>query len=491
METPTIDREMNRLITGKGGGAQLHRHLFGLVREELRGPQKEVIECFERLIAQRSPVVVTVRSARQTMKNDTAAMLQCRALSRYQYHGGSIVRTAPTKLPQIVNSRRRLDVFLQRDPFIRYERVRQRFGYIVEYGLASVQFLSTAPTANVEGATADLYLDIDEAHKADKGSFEEKFAPMTASKAVPIIMWGVAADKTDLLFEYRTYNQEQGRDRLNFNFPAALWCEILPDYARHYEERRRKLGPNNPFLLTQYDLVDQDALGGFLSGPQQEMMLDSEHERLGGPRLGYEYVVTIDIGGEAEEEVLDDEEKSEGQRDSTFTLIWEIDPERLHGVYPECRLVDMHWWTGKSLGAGPSGLPGQQEVLRVIVRRWNATAVIDARGVGEQIASYVAQRCYGVEEYKATAEDVSNDVYNTWALANNGAIKVFRNDDSPEWREFRNQMRWTQRENFGQERVRLKKPKGSRHIDAMKAMTYLPRALDRLQPIGYRMERLI
>lgn len=470
--------------------AAAHRRLFGDT-EALRWPQVEVIREFEKLVADRQPVTMTVRSSRQTMKNDSSAMLQCRALARCQFKGGTIVRTAPTYAPQLVNSKLRLDSFLKRDPFIRYKKVRQRFGYIVEYGLASVQFLSASPTAKVEGATADLYLDIDEAHKAGKGSFEEKFAPMTASRAVPIIMWGVAGDKTDLLYEYRTYNQSQGRDAINLCFPALVWCEILPDYARHYEERRRKLGSNNPFLLTQYDLVDQDALGGFLSGPQQEMILDSEHGRLRGPRPGFDYVITIDIGGEAEQEITDNEEKSEGQRDSTFALVWEIDEKRRHGEFPECRIVDIHWWTGKSLGAGPSGLPGQQEILRGIVRRWRAATVIDSAGVGEQVASYIAQREQTVEEYKATSESVSNDIYNVWALINNEVIKLFRDDGSDEWHEFANQLRWTQRENFGQERVRLRKPKGGRHIDGMKSMTYLPRVLEVAGSCGYRMERLV
>lgn len=474
-----------------------HRRFFGS-EDALRRPQIEVCKVFRELVRERVPYTATVMSSRQTMKNETAAQLHVEHLVAYYKRGGTIVRTAPTAHPQLVNSKLRLERFLARDPFINQKRVRPRFGYLVEYGLASVQFLSTSPTANVEGATADIYLDIDEAHKADKGSFEEKFAPMTASKAVPIILWGVAGDTTDLLYEYRAYNEEQGRGYLNFRYPAEYWAEILPDYARHYEERLKKLGENNPWILTQYRLIDTEALGGFLTTAQQELILDSEHDRLDGPRPGYDYVITIDIAGEQEEEVTDDEEKSEGARDATFVIVWEIDRYRMHGDKPECRIVDLHWWVGRRLAEGPSQIPGQQEILRSIVRRWysrvegsGGATIVDAAGIGKQVASYIHSREFSVLQYTASDVSVSDDIYHSYAFVDNGAIKLFRNDGSPEWAEFRKQLRKTRREHFGKGRIRLKKPKGAGHIDGMKSLTYLPRGVEKAGSCGYRMERLV
>lgn len=450
-----------------------HREV--LYGSPLYPPEVEAIQLVEKHIAQKSGKVLTIRSARQTMKNECSAMIATRVLERYKDKGGTYIRTAPTWKPQIVNSKTRLERFLMADPLVK-DNYRRREGYIFQCGLAHVHFLSTDTSAKVVGDTADICLDIDEAHKVDKGKFEEDFSPMTASTNAPVVLWGVAADKQDLLYEYLQHNLKHNPDCV-LQYPASIWCELLPRYAEHYEERVAKLGADHPVILTQYDLVDVDAIGGYFSKHHQTSLLSSDHGQYSGPRPGRVYVVTIDIGGEAEDEETNPLVKAEGSRDSTVALIWEVDYDNRVNGYPMCRLVDIHWWTGKSLGDEPSGLPGQQTILLKLLQAWRPRhAVVDGRGVGEQIANYLNAN-WGAEAYKASVASVSADCYDLHAMVNNGRVKVFRDDLSTEYQELGRQIKHTSYEIRQHDQMRITKPHGKGHIDMVKAMTYLPRAV--------------
>lgn len=460
------------IIKGVINDPQYHR-IAVMKAPKLYPPEIETINLIEKHIALQTGKTITVRSARQTMKNECSAMIALRMLGVYQNRGGTYIRTAPTWKPQIVNSMKRVENFIRADPVI--DHYRPRHGYIFEYGNADVTFLSTDKHANVVGATASIALDIDEAHKVDKGKFEEDFGPMTAFHNVPTIMWGVAADKQDLLYEYLQYNLEQNPDCV-LQYPASIWCELLPQYAKHYEERRAKLGADHPVILTQYDLVDVDAIGGYFTKAQQTSLLSGDHEQCSAPKDSKSYVITIDIGGEAETEESNPLVKAEGGRDSTVALIWEVDHEDEVNDYPMCRLVDTHWWTGKSLGDEPSGLPGQQSILLKLLQTWEPHhVVVDGRGVGEQIANYLDIE-WGVEVYKASAVSVSEDCYGLKAMINNDRVKAFRNDQSPEYKELVRQIKHTGYEIRSHDMMRIVKPHGKGHIDMAKAMTYLYRA---------------
>lgn len=451
---------------------QYHREAVMKINH-LYPPELEAINLVEHHIAQQTGKTITIRSARQTMKNECSAMICTRMLHIFQYRGGTYIRTAPTWKPQIINSMKRVEGFLRIDPVL--DNYRPRHGYMFEYHNADITFLSTDKHANVVGATASIALDIDEAHKVDKGKFEEDFGPMTAFHNVPIIMWGVAADKQDLLYEYVQHNLEHNPDCV-LQYPASIWCELLPQYAKHYEERVAKLGADHPVILTQYDLVDVDSIGGYFTKAQQTSLLSGDHEQYSAPKDGRSYVITIDIGGEAEEEESNPLVKAEGARDSTVALIWEIDHKDEVNGYLMCRLVDVHWWTGKSLGDEPSGLPGQQTILLKLLQTWQPHyTVVDGRGVGEQIANYLDTN-WGVEVYKASALSVSDDCYGLKAMINNDRVKVHLDDQSPEYAELVRQIKHTAYEIKSHDQMRITKPHGKGHIDMVKAMTYLYQA---------------
>lgn len=454
------------------------------MKKPLHWPQVAAIRLIEKHMDENAGVTVTIRSARQTMKNEVSATIETRALLRYKKSGGEIVKVAPTYKPQIVNSKRRLDRMIRADPLIRPKPRGYREGYIKEFGSASVQFLSGDRNANVEGATASLLLEIDEAHHIDKAKFEEAFGPMTASTAAATVMYGVAAAKQDLLYEQRVYNESRN-PALNLQYPADIWCELLPAYAKHYAERVAKLGEDHPIILTQYRLIDIESMGGFFNRFQQGMILSGEHERKKGREDERQILVTIDIAGEDEEGEDLDADRTDSNRDQTVAQIWAIDWSKAkHGI-PEIRLLDIYFWVGAPLSErnSPSGLPGQQEMLLKLLETWRAdAAVIDGRGVGEQIAGYLENNYSRarVVVYKASKESVSEDCYTLLAFVNNGQIKAFKNDGSAEYQEFKRQIEHAAKKISVDGKMAVVKPQNDpkRHIDMVKAMTYVHRGLE-------------
>lgn len=430
-------------------------------------PEIETIKKCEYHINNKTGKTITIRSARQTMKNECSGMLCTRMLSLFKDEGGIYIRTAPTHKPQIINSKMRVAQFLNSDPTIKGWYPKE--GYMFVLGNAVIQFLSTDKKANVVGATASICLDIDEAHKVDKGKYEEDFGPMSAFHNVPTIMWGVAADKQDLLYEHLQYNLETNPDCV-LQYSAEIWCELRESYAKHYTERRNKLGADHPVILTQYDLVDVESIGGYLKKHHLASIFSGDHQQYPAAKDGKNYAVTIDIAGEDEIEELDPYEKSEGSRDSTVAGIWEIDWDNEVNGYPLCRLINIYWWTGK-------GLKSQQKILATLLNLWQPhNVVVDARGVGEQIASYLNGE-YGVDQYKASSTSVSEDCYSTLAMINNGCIKMWKDDASEEYQEFSRQAHHTGYEIRSHDLLRIIKPHGKGHIDMIKMMTYLYRAV--------------
>jgi len=469
----SVDRVIrrNRRPRDQAKGPPPSHRLHGL----LRGPQPEIITRAEMAIREAKGEVIVIRMSRQTGKNELEAMMEVRALSIWRAIPGSCwVRTAPTYQPQIVNSKLRLDKHIQADPLI--DKFRRREGYIYEVGECQVHFLSAGPTANVVGGTANICLSVDEAHKIDADKFDEDIAPFTASTNAPILMWGVGACKQDMLYRYR--QDAEGTDRL-MEYPAAIWCEQSEAYAGHYEARIRVLGSDHPIIKTQYDLIDIEAIGGYLAPGQRSSLFSGDHQRMEGPRNWCHYALLVDIGGEAETEVkdpLDLEDK--GGRDATVALVIEWDL-RESVVYPfqPCRIVQSRWWVGAEHDAAEGD-------LIEMAQHWGVEAgVIDARGVGEATAMAVHRRVPCIEAYKANAASVSEDCYDLLARISKGAVRYYRADpaEDKERREMEAQAIHTQYQIGGHDLMRLAKPTGDgasvKYIDGIKALTYLHRAV--------------
>ena len=144
------------------------------------------------------------------------------------------------------------------------------------------------------------------------------------------------------------------------------------------------------------------------------------------------------------------------------------------------------------------GQPSLLELLRKFdVRRY----VVDARGVGLQLASFLTQRHRGGLAYAAGSASVSDDCYSLLAIVANGAFQLWQpgteqlpnnsgGRGAPDGRlqegraECVRQMGWTGYAIHGHDMMSIQKPAGGgRHIDHVKALTYLPRCLALQKPV--------
>lgn len=459
--------------------------VFPHAKGTLPWPQVQILTRVEQAIADKQGEILTVLSSRQTAKNEMDAMLAARMLTVFQgIPGSTSIRTAPTWKPQIVQSKLRLEEHLAADPLIDQDRVRWREGFLVQYGKAMLQFMSGGATSNVVGATASILLSVDEAHKIDGGKFEDDFMPFTASTNAPAVLWGVAADKLDLLHEYRSLNE--GTSRL-LCFPWHVWAELSEPYAQHCASRKKKLGESHPTWLTQYCLVPCEAAGSYLKEHHRQALFSGDFPRLSGPRSGMAYAILIDIGGESELDADDDAIRMEEPgRDSTAIGILEHDPTEQVGddEWPSCRLVQVHHWTGKKHVALTEGDSSTLKDLIALAQHWRVTSgVCDARGVGHAVAKGLHRRVPCVQAYEASNVSVSEDCYSLLAMLNAGRVQCYRGDPAAdeELRELQDQARWTTYAISGHELLKIMKPTGEgsshRHIDLVKMLTYAHRAL--------------
>ena len=453
----------------------------------LRGPQAEIIKKVEAHIHAHKGGVMTILSARQTGKNELAATLQRRHLvfNQGSHNISSWIRTAPTHEPQIVNSKKRLEELIQLDrkniahhPLCMDARILKSEGYIWRLGNATVEFMSSGPHSNVVGATASECLDMDEAHKIGRAKFDEDFAPFTASTDAGTLLWGVCADGLDTIESYRVLNAENNRHDLNLRYPCELWMEQSEIYASHVRGRERALGWDHPIMKTQYRLIPVANEGTFLSKAQVQNFLDSEHERELKPRADKVYEILIDIAAGNEDfnpnnsfDRFDTDSDVETSTDSTIVWVYEVtDTICQNNIFPVIHMVSLDWWTGVTL-------PEQEKRITELISYWKAQKVtIDGVGVGRQMAEALEQRFgpYMINKYIASGPSVSEDCFDLLARLNFGAVKMFRNDGSREWLELERQLGWT-KYSSNQGKMNLVKPGSDKHIDMVKALTYIGR----------------
>ena len=357
-------------------------------------------------------------------------------------------------------------------------RILKSEGYIWRLGNATVEFMSSGPHSNVVGATASECLDMDEAHKIGRAKFDEDFAPFTASTDAGTLLWGVCADGLDTIESYRILNAENNRKDLNLRYPCELWMEHSEVYASHVRGRERALGWEHPIMKTQYRLIPVANEGTFLSKAQVKSFLDSEHERELKPRPDKVYEIVIDIAAGNEDfnpnnsfDRFDTDSDEETATDSTVVWIYEVtDQICQNNIFPVINMVSIEWWTGVTL-------PDQEKRIIDLITYWRAQKVtIDGVGVGRQMAEALEQRFgpYMVNKYIASGPSVSEDCFDLLARLNFGSVRMFKNDGSREWMELERQLGWTKYAS-NQGKMNLTKPGSDKHIDMVKALTYIGR----------------
>jgi len=446
--------------------------------------------------------VICVRSARQTMKNDVDATILCRLLHLYRREGGIVIRTAPSYSPQLINSRRRLEWMIGRDLLFEAGGTPLwRYGHMLVHGNAEVHLLSGAKGGTPEGATASLLLSVDEAHRFDRGVFEDRFGPMVAINDAPTVMYGVSADKADLLYEHMCANlRDEGHPHADDpggrvidtptvqQWPAEVWCDLLPTYRAHVDLRERRLGADHPTILTNYHLCDVESLGGLFGLKQQGSLTQGSVPRGAVPAGGREVVALIDLAGEVEDAESKDPDHGdiEASADACAVLIFAVDRSRNRFDWPICHLVDMAFFVGLPMEDdddvfGTSSVKGR---LSDILGRYRpSTVVVDSRGVGYSTARWLGRRWPAkIIEYASSQTTKSEDLYGLLGMLNAGAIEVFRGDGSIEWEEWSREVQGARKKLSGHSLLDIIKPKRPPgglppRIDMIRACSYLPRAV--------------
>ncbi len=343
----------------------------------LRPYQSEAARAILDSVFHRRGLLFTVEMARQGGKNELSAWLEVLLMTRRMVSGGSLVKAAPTFVPQAQISMRRLRERLD-DAGLRGHWTAEA-GHILRVMNCRQLFLSAEPSANVVGATADVLLEVDEAQDVDAEKFSREFRPMAASANATTVLYGTPWDGHSLLEETARENLEmERRDGVQRHFRSE-WQAVAacnPSYREYVEGERARLGEEHPLFRTQYRLLPLADGGGMFSAAQQAQ-LQGDHARQRAPRRGASCVAAIDVGGEP----WGSSGTANPDRDSTVLTIGELDFTG-EGPEPRIRVIQHYRWTGEPQHAlAPSLIDLLRNVWRC--RR----VVVDATGLGAGLAS--------------------------------------------------------------------------------------------------------
>ncbi len=420
---------LKRLLTDVG--------LFSrfVLRRPLRPYQLEPARAIADSILHRKGLTFTVMMARQAGKNELSAQIEVFLLNLFQRVGGNIVKCAPTFKPQIVNSKLRLEQTLD-NPW-NAEQWRSSYGYMVNLGKAAVMFFSAEESSNVVGATAHILLEVDEGQDVSAEKYAKEFRPMGATTNVTTVLYGTAWLPGGLLEEQKQVNLAlEARDgvRRHFQYDWRAVAACNPDYGRYVEGEIARLGADHPILRTQYCLETLAGSSGFLND-QQRAQMRGDHARYHAALAGREYVAGIDVAGEDEEAADAALRSLKPRKDSTVITVAELDWSTISDLVMEPRLkvVEHYWWTGR----------GHREqytqMLDLLRNVWGCRKVmVDATGVGAGVASFLVSalgRQVAVP-FVFSAPSKSKLAYDFLGAVNAGRLKLYREDGSPECREF-------------------------------------------------------
>ncbi|MGE5617674.1 MAG: hypothetical protein ACM3US_00275, partial [Sphingomonadaceae bacterium] len=418
-----------RLLTDLG---LFSRYVVG---RPLRPYQLEPARAILDSVLHRKGLTFTVMMARQAGKNELSAQLELYLLNLFQRRGGNIVKCAPTFKPQIVNSKLRLQQALENE--WNRGRWRSSYGYIVSLGNASVMFFSAEESANVVGATAHLLLEVDEAQDVSAEKYAKEFRPMGATTNVTTVLYGTAWTADTLLEQQKEVNlamEAQDGVRRHFQYDWRRVAAFNPDYRRYVEAEIARLGDGHPILRTQYLLETIAGASGFLSD-QQRAQMRGDHPRQHSATAGREYVAGIDLAGEDEEAADAALRALKPRKDSTVITVAELDWSLVSNLVlePRLKVVEHYYWTGRK--------HRDQYVQMVDLLRnvWDCRkVVVDATGVGAGVAGFLVSALgrQVVVPFVFSAPSKSRLAYDFLGAVNAGRFKLYREDGSPESREF-------------------------------------------------------
>ncbi|MCD6218199.1 hypothetical protein J7L05_10145 [bacterium] len=387
-----------------------------LIRVPLMTYQRPIADSITRTILRGDSGIITVEMPRQSGKNQVSATCELFLLLQHYLKGGNLIKTAPTFQPQLTISRNRLAGLLD-SCLVTRKRWKSKDGNTITLGKAKEIFLSAQPGANVVGATADIALFVDEGQEMDVEKFERDFSPMRAWKNTSTVVFGVRWNGESFLERLIETNLElEKKDgvKRHFRVEPEQVMEVNPDYQKHFERERARLGEDHVLFRTQYLLESVSAMGNMFT-PAQVVSMQGDFPRLDSPREGNIYFIGIDVGGES----ISDE-----SHDETIMVVCEKSRDRAND---QVRLVNCYRWQGANWET-------LHRELLVLLDLWRPQSVtVDGRGIGNACAIWINEhyRRGNVEIYQATSSSVSSDGYQLMSFVNLNRLKIFRDGDKP------------------------------------------------------------
>ncbi len=429
----------------------------------------------------------SVMMSRQAGKNELSAQVECYLLALFQNRGGSLIKVAPTRRPQVVNSIQRLSAMLG-NPLLK-DRWKPELGYMIRLGLARAIFLSARPVASVVGATASLLMEFDEAQDIDPFKHDRDFVPMTASTNAPRVYYGTAWDDSTLLERFKQQNLESERrdgKQRHFEYPWWVVAEAAPAYGTFVEGEKARLGEGHPIFRTQYELKTISGAGRFLTDAQIDMMRGS-HQSMDGASDAAQYVAGIDVAGEDEESEGAALRRLRPRKDSTVVTIGRVEFVEVAGsLEPRIEIVRHYWWTGEKHRTQ------YERLLELLRDRWRISkACVDATGVGAGLASFLRDSMGAsvVEDFQFTAKSKSELAYELLSAVNAGRLSMYTKPtgdplagEAAKWDEFWIQCVACRYEVDQNQRMRFFVPDDEGHDDFVMSLALTARAAADLKP---------
>ena len=423
----------------------------------------------------------SVMMCRQAGKNELSAQLEAYLMTVMQNRSRTIVKVAPTKIPQVQNSIARLSEMF-RHPLFK-GRWKPELGYIIRMGLVNCIFLSAQKNASVVGATADLLMEFDEAQDIDQDKHDKEFVPMTASTNAPRVYYGTAWDDSTLLERIKQNHLEMTKyDGHPRHFEYNCWrvAEEVPKYGEFVEKEKARLGESHPIFQTQYLLKTISGAGRFLTNDQLALMR-GVHPREDGRTHGY-YVAGIDVAG-ADEETQDAAlRRLKPRKDSTVMTVARVTFGAIAEISePLVEVVAHYWWTGRSHRTQ------YERLLHLLRVRWHVQfAVVDATGVGAGLASFLAEALGEsvIEQFAFTGPSKSDIAYELLSAVNAGRLSVYHrpDQDAEAYDEFFEECRLCKYEVKGQQQMSFYVPESDGHDDFVSSLALCARAAATLKP---------
>lgn len=372
---------------------------------------------------------------RQSGKNELQAQIEAYLLLSLCALDAELVKASPTWKPQSINAMRRLERVLSRNLITKAYGWTKESGYIYRIDNARIYFLSGGDSANVVGATANELLQCDEAQDVGVNKWDKDFAPMAASTNATRVFWGTAwTSKTLLARERKAAEKEEEEDGIKrvWILTAEDVAKEVPAYGEHVAGQVKKMGRNHPLIRTQYFSEEIDAKSGMFPDERIALMQGS-HPKLTEPVIGRLYAMCIDVAGEDEGALGEDQiiELENPARDSTSLTLFDVDlsslPPDEKGA-PTYRTVRRFNWVGEKHTK-------IYQQIRLIADEWDVQyIVVDSTGVGHGLASFLEKIYPGrVIPYLFTTRSKSDLGWGFLAVIETGRFKECVDGDSEFW----------------------------------------------------------